>query len=146
MCLVSNLYPRRIVRGPYFAKDKGRYYVQIVWESGNHYQSMHLARFLMQEHVGRLLTDEEEVDHIDENKANDDLTNLQILTPKENHNKTFRKYELEIIEQCIWCDNFFTMSNVKQRLWKNKQRAGKAGPFCTASCAAKYSAQQRLAK
>ncbi len=141
--MITKLYPGRTVRGPYFAKDKGRYYVQLYWEDGRYFESMNLARFIMQEHLGRVLLSSEHVDHKDENKTNDVVDNLQILTQAENNDKCNRKYEPEIIEQCVWCGEFFTMSDVKQRLWKYKQRQGKAGPFCTASHAAKYNASVR---
>lgn len=42
------------------------------------------ARYLMSVKLGRELTDEETVDHIDNDKTNDSLDNLQILTYKEN--------------------------------------------------------------
>ena len=46
------------------------------------------ARYLMSVKLGRFLTDQEEVDHIDNNKTNDDPNNLQILTPEQNREKT----------------------------------------------------------
>lgn len=42
------------------------------------------ARYLMAESLGRRLEETEQVDHIDEDKSNDILENLQILTQKEN--------------------------------------------------------------
>lgn len=45
------------------------------------------ARYLMSVKTGRLLNDREQVDHIDENKSNDDISNLQILSPEENREK-----------------------------------------------------------
>lgn len=41
-------------------------------------------RYVMSEHMGRYLTDEEEVHHIDGNKQNNDITNLQILSKSEH--------------------------------------------------------------
>lgn len=45
------------------------------------------ARYLMSVELGRYLTSDEEVDHIDEDKSNDDISNLQILTKKQHKNK-----------------------------------------------------------
>lgn len=45
------------------------------------------ARYLMSVKLGRLLTDHEHVDHIDNDKTNDLIDNLQILTPEENRDK-----------------------------------------------------------
>ena len=41
-------------------------------------------RYLLAVKLGRYLTDEEQVDHIDDDKTNDNIDNLQILTVKEN--------------------------------------------------------------
>lgn len=45
------------------------------------------ARYLMSVKLGRFLTEEEHVDHKDEDKSNDDIDNLQILTPLQNVQK-----------------------------------------------------------
>lgn len=45
------------------------------------------ARYLMSVKLGRFLTEEEHVDHKDEDKSNDDIDNLQILTPLQNLQK-----------------------------------------------------------
>lgn len=45
------------------------------------------ARYLMSVKLGRILRDDEHVDHIDNNKLNDCIDNLQILSSKENIKK-----------------------------------------------------------
>jgi len=45
------------------------------------------ARYLMSVKIGRLLSSDEQVDHIDEDKTNDDIDNLQILNRMDNINK-----------------------------------------------------------
>ncbi len=45
------------------------------------------ARYLMSLHLKRNLTQDEEVDHIDGNKSNDTIINLQILSRKKNQHK-----------------------------------------------------------
>lgn len=42
------------------------------------------ARYLMSVKLGRILNDDETVDHIDNNKLNDDINNLQILSREDN--------------------------------------------------------------
>ena len=46
------------------------------------------ARYLMATHLGRYLKDDEYVDHIDEDRTNDSLDNLQILTDSDNVKKS----------------------------------------------------------
>lgn len=45
------------------------------------------ARYLLSIKIGRYLEDTEQVDHIDNDKTNDNVTNLQILTGKQNSTK-----------------------------------------------------------
>ena len=46
-----------------------------------------LARYKMSVKLGRMLRDDEQVDHIDNDKTNDSIDNLQLLTPEENRAK-----------------------------------------------------------
>ena len=64
------------------SKD-GRKYV-VLYNSNKDRSVTSYARYLMAVKIGRYLTDEEEVDHKDEDKTNDSLDNLQILTGHEN--------------------------------------------------------------
>lgn len=45
------------------------------------------ARYLMSVYLERILMEDEHVDHIDNDKLNDILSNLQILSPAENKEK-----------------------------------------------------------
>ena len=48
------------------------------------------SRYLMAVHLKRFLTEDEQVDHIDNDKSNDIIENLQILSMKENLSKSKR--------------------------------------------------------
>lgn len=50
--------------------------------------STQYARYLLSVSLKRYLTDDETADHIDGDKSNDDLGNLQILTRTENIKKS----------------------------------------------------------
>lgn len=47
------------------------------------------ARYLMSVKLGRILDKNEQVDHIDNNKTNDSIDNLQLMKPEENRQKYF---------------------------------------------------------
>ena len=70
-------------------KGEGRRY--IVMTRGSHRICTSYARYLMSVAKGRRLDKTEQVDHIDEDKSNDTIENLQILTQKENIAKNKRK-------------------------------------------------------
>ena len=60
--------------------------------------STQYARYLLAVKIGRFLTRKEQADHKDEDKANDNLSNLQILSVLENNRKTHKK---DAVIQCI---------------------------------------------
>ena len=77
------------ILGPYIypsGPNEGRRYVITV--DGGKRKQMLYSRWLMQEHLGRELLPDEHVDHIDEDKTNDRLDNLQILSPAANSRKS----------------------------------------------------------
>lgn len=56
----------------------------ILYTSHKERSTVSYARYLMSVKLGRMLTDQEHVDHEDEDKTNDSISNLQILTPAQN--------------------------------------------------------------
>ena len=60
----------------YKQKD-GRKFIVYKGED-NKYHSKAYARYLMEQHLGRKLTNEEEVHHKDHNKMNDVIENLEV--------------------------------------------------------------------
>jgi hypothetical protein len=63
----------------------------------NHPQSYRrryaLHRYIMEQHLGRILTREEVVHHIDKNKSNNDISNLQLMANDKEHQALHLKQE-----------------------------------------------------
>lgn len=137
--LLSKIYKDAIIYGPYFNKSTGRWIVEI--DTNNQKERINYARFKIQEYLGRLLTTLEEVDHKDENKTNDDISNLQILSKEENVIKTHQIYTQNIIEVCFKCDRKFVMTPLQQKNRKKNENKGNNGPFCSRKCASIYGRQ-----
>ena len=120
------------VYGPYYRKD-GRQHIILVHENGRK-QTVSYPRYLMEIKLGRSLEIDEEVDHIDGDKLNNDLSNLQILSKKENAQKaiieTNRQAKIEVYI-CL-CGKEFKRDLREVNGNRNK---GKVGPFCSRSCA-----------
>jgi len=74
------------IYGPYLRKD-GRKHIVIVHDDGLK-QTQSYPRYLMEQHLGRRLLDNETVDHINEDFTDDRLENLQLLTRGENAAKS----------------------------------------------------------
>lgn len=101
--------------------------------------SMSYARYLMCCHLNRFLKKEEHVDHIDNNKLNDCIENLQILSAKENNIKKNSnlgiKLEEDIELNCPICGIKFIRParNIKFKIKNGKN------PTCSRKCGGIYS-------
>lgn len=123
-------------RGPYFSKFYGRKYMVEVYTSGKSKQ-LWLSRYLMQQKLGRELLNSEHVDHIDEDKTNDDIANLQILTKSENtskHNESRGNLKGILTYLCPSCEKLFER---KVKIVESNAKYNKTGPYCSKSCSSK---------
>lgn len=94
------------------------------------------ARYLMATSLNRFLTDDEEVDHIDNIKDNDVLDNLQLLTRAENIKKQKRVVGLKkVLYQCPVCEKEFSM----RRCLSHLVIKSKNSITCSRSCGGKLS-------
>jgi len=94
------------------------------------------ARYTMSVHLGRLLTKQEHVDHKNEDKSNDSIENLQILTPAENKEKSeaYRRILSPKYTEltCAFCGSIFDYPSNNFR-FRSKQ--GRVDFYCSKSCA-----------
>ena len=114
----------------YKQKD-GRKFIVYKGED-NKYHSKAYARYLMEQHLGRKLTNEEEVHHKDHNKMNDAIENLEVK------NKTTHRREHNIkpiiIEHCYICGSDIIVDSKKRA---NHYRSKNKNPdkwFCSKHC------------
>lgn len=134
-----NLYNCKNIYGPYIGDD-GRQRCVLYFEDGKT-SSKSYSRLLMEEKLGRLLLDGEEVDHKDDNNTNDDINNLQILTKLDNIAKHYVNKIMDNIEfypfECVWCLTHFILD--KSTL-TNRIKQTKIGlAFCCRKCSVDYS-------
>lgn len=92
------------------------------------------ARYLMSVKLKRYLTELEQVDHIDNDRTNDIISNLQILSVKENMVK-FAKYfyggRKYVLLKCPVCSGIFSRkANLTQMMQCFKNRI----PCCSKLC------------
>lgn len=97
------------------------------------------SRYLMCVKLGYILPSDIHVDHIDDDKTNDDIDNLQLLTPVENILK-YKKYYNENIKQtykhtCVYCSVIF---EVAENRHNNKNTK-----YCSKKC---VSLSQQISK
>lgn len=74
----------------------------ILFNSRKDRSTTSFARYTMSVSLGRMLEGHEHVDHIDNDKTNDDLVNLQLLSISENNLKAAKAYGREkSITKCV---------------------------------------------
>lgn len=140
--LTTKVYPNATVSDPSRNTKTGRLHVCIWLSTTKKSINLTLARYRMQEYLGRILESWEEVDHIDEDCTNDDLDNLQVLTKAENVSKTHLIYKESIMENCFLCNRLFKLSPTQQRQ-RSMNNKRTVGAFCSHSCAGKFENIQR---
>lgn len=81
----------------------------ILYNSPKDRSTTSYARYLVSVSLSRYLEEDEHVDHIDDDKTNDELSNLQILTQTENTRKESRRKGRLLSEiKCPSCKTLFT--------------------------------------
>lgn len=82
----KNVYgPDSKLYGPYHWKSNNRWVVDVA--SDGRKKTMLAARLILEIKLNRKLIDDETVDHIDNDKTNDDPSNLQVLSGRDNARK-----------------------------------------------------------
>src|SRR4051812_16536060 len=97
----EELYPNAKFYGPYLFED-GRQRLTLVYPDDSRH-CIQYAKLLIELKLGRRLTDNEEVDHKDDNKFNDDIDNLQVidrLIHREIHSTYYFKDKEFICPRC----------------------------------------------
>lgn len=111
----------------------------VLYNPPNQRSGVTYARYLMCIKLGYILPTELEVDHIDNDKTNDNIDNLQVLTKAQNLEKQNLHYltyvQIRCGYHCAYCEFPFiiTEREKKMRLAKGQELA-----FCSRSCAASY--------
>jgi DNA-directed RNA polymerase subunit RPC12/RpoP len=125
------------VYGPYLqdrAKGRPRRFVIIHYVDGTK-KSTAYARYLW-EQTNSPVPEGFDVDHIDNNRLNDVLSNFQLLSKADNRRKASKPAELMQFV-CPWCGKEFELFARQYR--ENQVKAQKRGPYCSKSCAGKAS-------
>lgn len=107
--------------GPTLDRKENRHKVFLVRQWNGDRTTLTLARYRMCVHLGRILDRSEEVDHMDEDRLNDNLDNLQILTRAGNNRKSnFKRGVTFLRMKCPGCGKLFEKEKRKTHLARSK--------------------------
>lgn len=130
--IVQKVYPEQTkVYGPYLRPD-GRKHVVLAGNCG-YKRTVSYPKFIKELELSISLGDLT-VDHQDRDKTNDENSNLIIRPRSEHTSLDARRVKVGTVV-CPICGNEFTPT--KNQINKRAQKT--AGPFCSRSCAGKYS-------
>ena len=123
-----------------FHKKEGRRYANLIpinKASGLKRMTISYARYIMSVSEKRNLDKNEHVDHKDDDKLNDDISNLQILTLKENNIKAAKRRGKKFVRlKCPCCGLIFEKPKKETHL----QKGGRC-TSCSRKCASTFSSR-----
>lgn len=130
LLILEEPYKSIYKRGYLRLNNQGRQVVDLVIDNDNRTTTSY-ARYLMSVKLGYIVSDDFEVDHIDNDKTNDDINNLQLLSPLENKIKDTEYRDIF----CDCCGKVFSLSigEVNKRM-----NSGTSKIFCSRSCNGKF--------
>ena len=131
------------IYGPYI-NNKGRSFIIRVKNKQKRTQSY--PRYLMEQHLGRELLPEEEVDHINNDPTDHRIENLQILSSKNNKLKEMLRPERTRKFYTFICPNCNKETTKFLNNIKGNHKKGKSGPFCSRKCAGQFTYKNPWAK
>jgi len=117
--------------------SKGDYYYAVVPEHPNRIKHSYVLahRVIMENHLSRLLNSEEVIHHIDGNKKNNDINNLQVMNASEHVSHHVQQRGETMLEiKCPYCKNVFSRPKNKTHLGKKASKT----TFCSTSCRGKF--------
>lgn len=118
--------------------SKGDYNYAVVPDHPNRTKNNYVLehRVVMENHIGRLLDSSEVVHHINGNKKDNRVENLEVMTALEHslhHGEDRERQVSELV--CTNCNKVFT------RFTNQVNLGNKLGQFCSRSCNGKYIAK-----
>ena len=131
-------YNERWRKGYIVTNPEGRKTL-ILFNNKDDRSSTQYARYLLAVKLGRFLAPEETVDHIDGDKRNDSIDNLQVLSLAENVRKSHKKEDYHCV--CPICGKEFIVPRQKVRNDETRTRVLSGERCCSWDCGRKHASR-----
>jgi hypothetical protein len=125
--------------GPY-ATSGGHLFWSDVSPDGSK-KTVLVHREMMEQYLGRTLSQTEVVHHKNGNPADNRIENLEVKQ-RGQHTRDHRPAPEMIDLVCAWCG--VRKAWLARQVRSNQTVKGRKGPFCDKSCAGKWSRQQQI--
>lgn len=116
----------------------------VLYFSDKTHKRMSYPKYLMECHLGRYLTDDETVDHIDQNPQNNDISNLRVISRKE-HCSNDAKRCVPVVLTCALCGKQFEHKGSLNYRNHSKKKC-KGFYFCSRHCSGVWGQQIQVGK
>lgn len=135
------MYKQCRIYGPYRRKDN-RQHVVVIFPDGSR-KTVSYPRYLTECRIGRILEEDETVDHIDGDFNNNEPSNIRIVDRSTHAGDDAKRYKEQSFI-CPECQAVFKLIGKKLHDAVVNRQRGKAGPFCGRSCAGRYSKRVQM--
>lgn len=112
------------VYGPYKRKDGRLVVILKTPGSAEDHKTVSYPKYIVEMHIGRYLTKEETIDHIDGDFNNNALSNLRVV-PRAAHCKSHVRTRRVVTKKCVICGKEFTTDNNHRKTCGSKSCMGK---------------------
>lgn len=114
------------VLGPYNRPD-GRQHVVVCYQDGSK-STVSYPKYLLELKLGRYLEITEVCHHIDENKDNNDLNNLEVKLRSNHSSEHTNRGDQEF--NCVNCNAVIILTRKQASSLRSERKRGKTGPYC----------------
>ena len=109
---------------------------------------MSYPKYVMEKHLGKRLSHNEEIHHKDKNPLNNELSNLEIRRKGEHQAEHSTKF-FNTTAICGWCGKEFLWTGKQQQYFysnrRNHNNESKT-PFCSRQCSGRYGKSIQMSK
>ena len=140
--LKNMVYSDYKIYGPYTRKDK-RQHVIVIHNITGERKTVSYPKYIVERYLGRYLENNETVHHIDGNFSNNNLSSLKVIDRSSHASNDCRRLVSKSFV-CPICLKTFVQEGSSLSATIQNRRKGKAGPFCSRSCAGKYGKNVQL--